>query len=356
MAEEKKKEDAPCCGSGSQSMMFFWAVGGLVLGLIIGYIVFPAMAPTVPTGANTCGNATSGATTFTLDQAKVAAVGGFLQNYYFVSTGMETTAAFSRYVDKGSYVELYYTMAGEEMPVLLSKDYRYFYAGAYDFGATVSQMEGARQQAEEAAAAEAAGVPQSSNPQVLMFVMSYCPYGNQAENGLAPVIELLGEEASFEPVYIIYPSGGECAENGGVNYCSLHGNAELWQDVREKIIFSMYGEKKWAEYVLKANADCSLSNIDTCWATAADAVGGINTSAVVAEFEASKFDILASEMAKTNEYMVSGSPTILINGYTYSGARTPAGYKEVVCSAFSSAPADCGEELSTEGAAASGSC
>lgn len=354
MAEEMKKDDAPCCG-GTQSMMFFWAIGGLALGLIIGYLVFPGMAPTASTGTDACGNSTAGTAAFALDQAKVSQIGGFLANYYYVSMGEETTATFSRYVDKGPYVELYYTVAGQEMPIMVSKDYRYFYAGAYDLQTTIAQMDAARQEASQAAQAEAAGVPKSANPQVLMFVMSYCPGGNQAENGLAPVIELLGEKASFEPVYIIYPRGRECAENNGVQYCSLHGNAELWQDVREKIIFGMYGEKKWAEYVSRANAECSLSNIDTCWATVAEEVG-VNTSAVLAEFEASKFDILASEMAKTNEYRVSGSPTIMINGYTYNGARTPEAYKSKLCEAFTNAPEECGQELSTVGAAAAGSC
>ena len=355
MAEEKKKEGSPCCG-GDSNMLYLWAIGGLLVGLIVGYLVFPGMAPATGTGTTVTGNGTTAA--FTLDQSKVAAIGGFLQNYYFVSTGQETTAAFTRYVDKGAYVELYYTVAGEEMPIMISKDYKYFYAGAYDFGTTISQMETARAQAGQAAEAEAQGVPQSSNPQVQMFVMSYCPYGNQAEGGLAPVIMLLADSATFEPVYIIYPNGAECAENNGTKYCSLHGNAELWQDVREKIIFSMYGEEKWAEYVSKANSDCNLGNIDTCWVTAADAVGGINTSAVTAEFEASKFDILASEMAKTMQAGVSGSPTIKINGVTFNGGRTAQAYKDAVCGAYTTAPAECGQNVtaSTAAAPASGSC
>jgi len=356
MAEEKKKEDAPCCNSGGQNMMFFWAVGGLVLGLIIGYLVFPGMVPTVQTGTNTGGITTTGTATFTLDQAKVSQIGGFLANYYYVSMGEETTATFARYVDKGPYVELYYTVAGQEMPIMVSKDYKYFYAGAYDLQTTITQMETARADAANQTQAEAAGVPKSAEPEVLMFVMSYCPYGNQAEGGLVPVIGILAEEAKFEPVYIIYPSGNECADNNGTRYCSLHGNAELWQDVREKIIFNMYGEKKWAEYVAKADTDCTVSNIDTCWTTAADAVGGINTTAVVAQFDANKYTILDAEMAKTSAYGVSGSPTIMINGYTYSGARTAEGYKAKICEAFNTAPGDCGTELSSTATASTGSC
>ncbi len=360
MTEKKEEKNEGSPSPEAQNMLYFWGVGGLIIGLIIGFLVFPGMAGAPDADGTTVATGEEVSEAFVLDQSQVSRIAGFLQDYYFTYTGSETTVTFTRYVDKGAYVELYYNVAGEEMPIYISKDYVYLYSGVFETDATISQMQDMKQQMMEQAAAEAAGVPQSEEPEVLMFVMSYCPYGNQAENGLAPVVELLGEEAAFEPVYIIYldasSSGYECAEYEGTEYCSMHGNAELWQDVREKIIFNMYGEKKWAEYVYKTNADCSISNIDTCWETAADAVGGINTSAVVAEFEANKFAIIQSEVAKTNEYMVSGSPTIIINGYTYSGARTPEGYKEVVCSAFSSEPADCSEELSEEGGDASGSC
>ncbi|MEW5996581.1 MAG: hypothetical protein AB1657_03230 [Candidatus Micrarchaeota archaeon] len=347
MTEEKRDGGAP--SPEAQNMLYFWGVGGLVIGLIIGFLVFPGMAPAAQQPA---GNVTG----FTPNQAKIDEIGGFLENYYFASTGQATTAAFSRYVDKGAYVELYYDVAGQEMPVYISPDYRYFYGGVFEAQATIEQMRVAREQALQQAEAEAQGIPRSDEPQVLMFVMSYCPYGNQAEGGLAPVVELLAEEAEFEPVYIVYPSGRECAENNGTQYCSLHGNAELWQDAREKIIFNMYGERKWAEYVSRANTECSLSNIDTCWETVADEVG-VNKSAVAAEFEASKFPILDAEMAKTAAYGVSGSPTILINGYAYSGARTPEAYKSSVCEAFNSAPEGCSASLSSAAApAASGSC
>jgi glutaredoxin len=189
-----------------------------------------------------------------------------------------------------------------------------------------------------------------------MFVMSYCPYGNQAEAGLVPVIQLLGDTATFEPVYIVYSSGSECADNNGTKYCSLHGNAELWQDVREKIIFGMYGEKKWAEYVGRADTECALTNIDTCWATVADETG-VNKTAVMAEFEADKFTILASEMEKTNQNGVSGSPTIKINGVTFNGGRTAQAYKDAICGAYTTSPAECGQNVSsTTTTVASGSC
>lgn len=354
MADEKKEEAAPCCKA--DNIVFFWAIGGLVFGLMIGYLVFPGMAAAPATGGNASAAGGGASTAFVLDMAKVNAIASLLETNIYLSSGMEMDVAYQRYVDKGAYVELYYGIGGDEMPIYISRDYRYIYpSGALEVSAIQSQMDAARAQAAQQEAAEAAGIPKSAEPEVLMFVMSYCPYGNQAEAGLVPVIDLLADKAAFEPVYIIYNSGGECVENGGKSYCALHGNAELWQNVREKIIFNLYGERKWAEYVDAANSQCTLSNIDTCWEAAAGSAG-VDKAAVVAEFDANKFAIMDSEMAKTTMYRVSGSPTILINGYTYNGARSPEAYKAKVCEAYTVEPAECAAGLSTSGAAATGSC
>ncbi|MDD4122983.1 MAG: hypothetical protein PHO23_01930 [Candidatus Pacebacteria bacterium] len=82
-------------------------------------------------------------------------------------------------------------------------------------------------------------VPKKETADVKLFTMSYCPYGNQAEEGLIPVINLL-KNTNFKitPHYIIYENyGGEeyCIEDG--KYCSMHGIGELNQDIREMCIY-----------------------------------------------------------------------------------------------------------------------
>jgi glutaredoxin len=350
MAEEKKKEEGAKQLS-QENMLYFWGVGGLVLGLIIGFLVFPGMGVTPATGGAAAANGT-----FVLDNAKVANIAALLEDNIFISSGQQTDVTYVRYADQGEFIELYYNIGGQEMPVYVSRDYKYIYpSGALEISVVEEQMRTLREQAAADTASQAAGVPKSDSPQVLMFVMSYCPYGNQAEAGLVPVVDQLADNVEFEPVYIIYPSGGECAQNNGTQYCSLHGNAELWQDVREKIIFNMYGERKWAEYVGRANTECSLTDIGTCWLTVANETG-VDAAAVVAEFDANKFGILDAEIEKTTQYGVRSSPTIIINEYTYSGSRTPAAYQAKVCEAFNSAPGACGSALSDSGAAASGDC
>jgi hypothetical protein len=53
---------------------------------------------------------------------------------------------------------------------------------------------------------------------------------------------------------------------------------------------------------------------------------------------------------------VQSSPTLIINGQVYTGARTPEAYKEAVCSHFDTPPAECGTTLSSQAATSSGGC
>jgi glutaredoxin len=203
------------------------------------------------------------------------------------------------------------------------------------------------------------GYPTSDEPNVKMFVMSFCPYGKQAENGLGPALETIGEYVDFEPHFVIYESYGDngenyCMEDDSGRYCSMHGINELREDIRQAVVWEYYPDKWWT-YVNKVNADCSTSTIETCWKDAAEAAG-LDVSDIEAKFEAEKFQILASEYALDAQYSVRGSPTIFINDASYSGARSPESFKSEICSAFNTPPEACGETLDSGTAASSGSC
>ncbi|HMA04952.1 MAG TPA: thioredoxin domain-containing protein, partial [Methanomicrobiales archaeon] len=66
--------------------------------------------------------------------------------------------------------------------------------------------------------------------------------------------------------------------------------------------------------------------------------------------------LLKSDVAITDANKVTGSPTLIINGQRYSGARTPDAFKQGICSHFTTSPAECSVNLSAQAAAASGSC
>jgi len=262
-----------------------------------------------------------------------------------------------------------------------------------------------------------------------LFVMSFCPFGNQAETGLKPVAELLGEKLDFEPHYIIekynheqmkqmcqsrvydqkrcqqyvdqgyfpnleackqrfYSNVDECLEKEGSNclvtkdnnyYCSLHGKKELNQDVREICAWNLTEDKaKWWEFISLVNSNCQLEEVDSCWQNQAEQAG-LDKDKIQECFSNQAVELLDKEIALTQKFDVSGSPSVFVNDVRYppEGAydregkvkmqiskeifsqqeyRSPEAFKQAACAGFKKAPKECKTKLSRESRMNSGSC
>ncbi|MBP9817852.1 hypothetical protein KBC75_03840 [Candidatus Shapirobacteria bacterium] len=199
----------------------------------------------------------------------------------------------------------------------------------------------------------------STKPELKFFVMSYCPYGNQIEDTLRPVFDLIGNKADLVPHYIFdkidnidtfcknrsgdpslcdkYVTTGyfktisECkstvSENltqctdekayikasNGVMYSSLHGRQEANQNVREMCAWKQVTDKKqWWDFVGNINKNCTAQNSDSCWEDQAKKAG-LDTSKITECFNKEGIDLIEKEIALTTQYKVSSSPTVLIN-------------------------------------------
>ncbi|MBN2015480.1 DsbA family protein [Candidatus Dojkabacteria bacterium] len=201
--------------------------------------------------------------------------------------------------------------------------------------------------------------PKKDSPDVLLFTMSYCPYGNQAEDFVKPVDDLLGDNISFEPHYVIYGSaqgyqGEEYCLDSENKYCSMHGIQELNQDVREICTWKYQQDKYW-DFVLAANEKCDYKNVDECWEQVAEDVG-VDTDKIKSCQSNEATDLLAEEVRLNEEYSVTGSPALFINGKKYEGQRVAENFKQAICAAFNNQPGSCSETLDESGSAPSGSC
>ena len=85
---------------------------------------------------------------------------------------------------------------------------------------------------------------------------------------------------------------------------------------------------------------------------------GINTAQIETCASGSQgIALLKTDESDANQNGAMGSPTLIINGVTYNGARTPEAYKEAICNSFTTAPAECNTTLSgSQGATASAGC
>ncbi|RJR23427.1 hypothetical protein C4578_04305 [Candidatus Microgenomates bacterium] len=251
----------------------------------------------------------------------------------------------------------------------------------------------------------------NDKPDVKFFVMSFCPYGNQAEEGLEPVYQLLKDKVNWQPRYIVndqkssceqscsykvfnteaearckeainnkqvsdmetckkyfpYESADECLkkECAGLKagtYTSLHGQQELNQNVREicalaqtRLASTVNALDKWWKFISLVNTNCSDKDADTCWTKQAEEAG-LNTSQIASCVQSQTKELLDKEIAESTKYNAQGSPTVYINDTLYNGGRSPEDYKKAICLAFENPPEECQTVLGSETAPSSGGC
>ena len=227
----------------------------------------------------------------------------------------------------------YYFISGE----MLSKTPYYLDA--------VKRAEIEKQYSEEAALKSQFENETSGKPRIDFFVMAYCPFGNQAEEAIAPVYyDALKGNATFVPHYIIYSNyaGGSpayCMANGTL--CSMHGIQEVHEDEREICVYKLYGIKSWFDFALAMNNESSPSNSDAKWKSVAQSLS-LDTNKIENCVKTNGIKYLREEKALAEAVGASGSPTIFVGGNLYNGARAPQGYLNAICAEYSGTkPAGC---------------
>lgn len=220
-------------------------------------------------------------------------------------------------------------------------------------------------------APENKSIPQKDTPEVDLFIMSFCTYGNQAENIMKPVVDLLGKEADINLHYIIYSNYGSAKNclSEEQKYCSLHGVAEVKQDIRELCVAQDNSQKLW-DFVTTINSDTDVENVEQDWSNIAQQVG-LDVNKISSCQQEQGLSLLKQEMSLTTQkypvqkpsqhnnqekVLIQGSPTLVINGMIYDGQRSSQAYKEAICSAFTEAPQECNQQIDGVQAGASGSC
>ncbi len=239
----------------------------------------------------------------------------------------------------------------EDFDTYITKDGKYFFAEGYDLDRLAEEE--AKKNRE---------IPKTDKPVVQLFVMAYCPYGNQAEKAIIPVAKLLGDSATVEMHYVIYGNyngGGEdyCLDKEN-KYCSMHGIDELKQDIRELCV-QKYEKDKLFSFIEKINQEnengADPKTISSKWEAIARSLG-INTEKIKTCAQNEAVALLENEVKLNQEFGVEGSPMLLINGVNYAKDRTSEGYKNAICSGMNNPSDKCSVKLDENAAAAQGDC
>lgn len=174
-------------------------------------------------------------------------------------------------------------------------------------------------------------------PVVELFVMSYCPYGVQAEKGILPVIQKLGSKINFSVKFIDY---------------TLHGKKEFDENLNQYCI-QKEEPAKFNDYLT-----CFAKEGDSSKCLASVKIDSAKNTTCIAETD-KQFKLTENFVASgqspfniqkdlNDKYGVQGSPSLVINGQLIDSNRDSASLLKTICSGFSNQPEECSASLSSK--------
>ena len=197
---------------------------------------------------------------------------------------------------------------GDEISIFITPDANYFIQG-------ITNLNG-----ESNIGYPEPEIPKSDKPEVELFVMTHCPYGTQAEKGIIPVFDLLGDKINSNIRFVHY---------------FMHDPEEVETPIQ--ICIREEQKDKYLSYL-----SCFLEDGDSnrCLSEV-----GIDESALDTCIDANAESYYAIDSGLSEGYGVRGSPTLVINGQIVQPRRSPDAYLQAICSAFNNVPEECNENL-----------
>jgi len=235
-------------------------------------------------------------------------------------------------------------VSGQEFISYVSKDGNLLFPSAIDMDEIAATPQ-------QPTTPEPVDVPKKEKTEVELFVMSYCPYGMQAQNAMVPVMELLEDKADIKVRFVNYiMHGKEEIDENTVQYCIQKEQNNKMAGYLKCFLESQGSEACIGKVgVDKGKLDSCISEADKQFNIEADYEDKSSWSN-------GRYPRYRVDDELNNKYSVSGSPTLIINGQSYSGSRTPEGFKQAICAGFEEPPEECEVVLSGGAAAATGSC
>ncbi|MFA6375784.1 MAG: hypothetical protein WCX69_00075 [Candidatus Paceibacterota bacterium] len=254
-----------------------------------------------------------------------------------------TVATFKDVKDENGLYTFKLAVLGKDYPAYVTKNAKLFFADGIPQAIDLDKI------VEKAAAADST-VLKSNKPDVKVFVMSYCPYGLQAQKMYLPVYDLLKNKTTMGIYFVNY---------------AMHGKKELDENLRQYCIQKEQGDKMSAYlkcFTVAATAADGTAEFAKCLTSAQidqtkltacvaatdkefKVTAGFNDKSTWVSGQFPKFTVNDDLNTK---YGVQGSPTIVINGQEVSIGRSPEEFLKAVCAAFNVSPAECNTKLSAD--------
>ena len=152
----------------------------------------------------------------------------------------------------------------------------------------------------------ASRIARVGKPTLELFVMSYCPYGVQAEEKVIPIVKKFGDQIDFKLQFIAQEKE-ESSSQEITPFTSLHGYPEVAENIRQLLIAQEYPDR-YLDYIL-----CRGKKLDKSWEDCAEKLG-IDVAKIQALFDTPEAAQLFREnIARAETLGIKASPTILVD-------------------------------------------
>lgn len=160
----------------------------------------------------------------------------------------------------------------------------------------------------------ASRIARMGKPTLELFVMSYCPFGVQAEEKIIPIVKEFGDKIDFK-LQFIAEEKAELSLNEITPFTSLHGYPEVAENIRQLLIAQEY-PNKYLDYIL-----CRGKKLDKSWEDCGEKLG-IDVAKIQRLFDSPEAEQLFRENIKrATELGIRASPTILVDNHQFRATQ-----------------------------------
>ena len=153
-------------------------------------------------------------------------------------------------------------------------------------------------------------IARMGKPALELFVMSYCPFGVQAEEKIIPIVKKFGDQIDFKLRFIAAEKENPSPQDITL-FVSLHGYPEVAENIRQLLIAEEYPHR-YLDYIL-----CRGKKLDKTWEDCAEKLG-IDVAKIQRLFATPEAEQLFREnIQRAAELDIKASPTLLVDNHRF---------------------------------------
>ena len=161
----------------------------------------------------------------------------------------------------------------------------------------------------------ASRVARMGKPTLELFVMSYCPFGVQAEEKIIPIVKQFGDKIDFKLRFIAREKESPSPQDI-TPFTSLHGYPEVAENIRQLLIAREYPDR-YLDYIL-----CRGKKLEKSWEDCAEKLG-MDVAKIQQLFDTPEVSeqLFRENIKRATELGINASPTILVDNHPFQATQ-----------------------------------